>query len=117
MRAVETFVALLNAATHKSNLHQAMNLHVTEEGRGIPLFPTFEDHNVTGAANILFLSSWSLISTIRYFGSLRPAEESSWSRRYGKALQAFSEGIATGPGRVVQGFGHVIAEVFVIPNS
>ncbi|MBI4636284.1 MAG: hypothetical protein HY727_08040 [Candidatus Rokubacteria bacterium] len=111
--AVETFLTLVNAATHKSKLHLALNLSRIRQGKAIALFPTFDAKYTEGSANILFLATWCLMATISYVEGLLPRAPGQWSERYRKVMLAFSEGISPAPSRVTQRFAEVVDRVFV----
>jgi hypothetical protein len=110
--AVETFVGLANLATHKSKLLLGMNLSRSARREPTPLFPHFDKEWATVAHNVLYLATWSIVSTLPYLDFALGRANSQWDERYGRVQLAFREGLATGPNPTVQAWPEIIDNVF-----
>lgn len=112
--ALNIFMGLMNAATHKSNLGLALNIGRMLKGQAVPIFPRFDPKQTEMAWNTLFLATWSLMVTLSYLRPLLPEHGTPWDIRFNKMLLAFSELVKTPSNSVVQGFGEVVNRVFVL---
>lgn len=112
--AVETFLGLVNMATHKSKLALTLNLRLAQQGQPIPILPCFDSKRTEGSGNILFLATWCLMATVPYLDSILPGPGTEWNGRYQKLLVAFEEGIKPAPSPVVQGFAELVSQVFIV---
>ena len=80
----------------------------------IALFPRFEAKQAGVAHNVLYLASWSLISTLPYLDFALASDDADWTDRYGRVQLAFQEGLGRGPGPVVQAWPLILRHVFQI---
>jgi hypothetical protein len=110
--AVETFVGIANLAMHKSKLHFGLNLSRTAKGQPIPIFPHFDLERAGAAHNVLYLATWSIISTLPYLDFALSKADTEWEKHYGKVQLAFREGPGRGPNPVVKAWPEVIQGVF-----
>src|SRR5262249_12242469 len=89
--AIETFLGLVNLATHKSRLHWGSNLkEILSEG-STSIFPRFDKVQAEVTHNTLYLASWSLISTLPYLDFALNSD--GWMKRYGKVQLAVGGGV------------------------
>jgi hypothetical protein len=115
--AIESFLNIMNNATHKAKAGLALNLRRQHSGQPIPLFPHYDPKLVEASWNILFLSTWCLMVTLSYLGNLLPAADKPLTLRYKTLLALCVELNQTPPNTVVAGFGNVVKNVFDIPQS
>jgi len=108
--AVETFLVLANLSTHKSKLHLGLNFREVAQGSSISIFPRFEMKQAAVAQNILYLASWSLISTLPYLEFALPSAD--WASGYQRVQLAFQEGVGRGSDQAVQAWPTILEHVF-----
>jgi hypothetical protein len=105
------FYGLLNQSTHKCNLGLGHLIDLQVRGRPLPTLPEFSNH-VMVAWNLMFMATWSLITTLSYLDSLFPAPGASWHVRHQKLIQIYEYNSQHSPSEVVQGFHEIIKKVF-----
>lgn len=117
-KAINTYLSLVNQATHKSNLGLAMNVRLAEKGEPIHLFPGFHAKRTEVSGNILIVATWFLLTTLSYMDSLMPERGSALDLRYQKVLLSFEELNKLPPNSVLLGIGDLSKRVFLaMPNS
>jgi hypothetical protein len=114
--AVETYLRLLNAATHKAQLALALNMELVRRREPIPIFPRFDSKRSEATGNLLFPATWCLIATLPYLQSLLTSAGNEWRVRHEKFLLVFSESFGAGSSPVVRGFGEAIGTIFTAPG-
>jgi hypothetical protein len=77
-QAIDTFLVIANAATHKSKLNWGLNLQAWAKADAIPIFPHFDLKRAGAACNVPCFASWSLISTLPYLDFAAPGLHRGW---------------------------------------
>ena len=111
-QAIDTFLAIANAATHKSKLPLRRNLLAWGRGDSLPIFPQFDLKHAAAAYHVLCHASWALISTLPYLDFAAPGNNPAWATKFENVQLAFLEGTARGPTRTVQAWPGVIRAIF-----
>jgi hypothetical protein len=111
-QAIDTFLAIANAATHKSKLPLRRNLLAWAKGDSLPIFPHFDSKHAAAAYNVLCQASWALISTLPYLDFAVPGTNPHWQEIFEKVQLAFREGPARGPSNALQAWPEVIRGIF-----
>lgn len=115
--ALETFLFLVDQATHKSKLHLVQNLRDAMREGSVSIFPHVDQRHASGAHNILYLASWSLISTLPYLDFALREDDPIWAPRYRKVQLAFGVGVAAGPSHIVQAWPTILRGVFLVESQ
>lgn len=109
--AIRVFQGIANLATHKSKLHLGLNLSRMAKGHPTLLLPHFDLERAGAAHNIIYLGTWSVVSTLPYL-DFAVSADGKWQTAYGKVQRAFREGPGRGPNPVVQAWPEIIQKVF-----
>lgn len=112
-KAVNSYLGLVNLATHKSSLGLAMNVKLLQRGEPINLLPTFHAKRTEVSSNILHIATWCLMTTLSYMQGLMPESGSDLDLRYQKVLLSFEELNKLPPNALLLGIGELPNKVFL----
>lgn len=112
-KAVNSYLGLVNLATHKSSLGLAINVKLAQRGEPINLLPTFHAQRTEVSSNILHVATWCLMATLSYMQGLMPESGSDLDLRYQKVLLSFEELNKLPPNPLLLGIGELPNKVFL----
>jgi len=108
--SVEFLKDYFNKSTHKSRLHLLLN--IPNQKKVPSLYPYYDKLECIAAGNILYLSIWFMLATLKYLGPTLACIDKNWAERYDAIISAMKLGIGTVPKEVIENYAKFIGFLF-----